>query len=336
MLRKRHGSGIKPAVDNLRHTSHGPLTFRAGAGDLVNIRTVQLHGHRRVIAAHLLQLLPGTDALHMAAAFALPDVQRRTPVTVPADAPVLDVLQPVAEAALADALRDPVDRIVVADQIFLYRRHLDKPGFSRIVDERRAASPAVGIAVLEFGCVEQQFSRIQIFQHLRVRLLHEQARKWRVLRHVSFAVHQLYKRKIVFAAHVGVVLTESRGDVHDAGTVGQGDVGIAGNIISFFALLLRHFCRAVKERFVLLVLQVLSGIALQHLVSGRILRAQFPQHRVKQRLRHIVDASVRRLYFHIGFHRIDAERHVGRQRPGGGGPCQDIGVLVLYFEAHHS
>ncbi len=98
----------------------------------------------------------------MAAAFAFPHIQRCAPVTVPADTPVLDIFQPVSETALADALRDPVDRMVVADQVLFHRCHLDEPGFSRVVDQRRAASPAVGITVLEFGRIEQQFSRIQI------------------------------------------------------------------------------------------------------------------------------------------------------------------------------
>ncbi len=123
--------------------------------------------------------------------------------------------------------------------------------------------------------------------------------------------------------------------MYHAGTVGQSDVGIAGDKISFFALLLRHFRRAVKERFVLFVLQILSGVTLQHLISRCVLRAQLSKHRVEKRLSHIICLPVCRLYLHIGFHRIDAERHVGRQCPGGRGPCQNIRILVLHFKTHH-
>ena len=63
----------------------------------------------------------------MAAALALPDIKRRTPVSVSGNAPVLDILQPVAEAALSDGLRHPVYSIVIADQIILYSGHLDEP-----------------------------------------------------------------------------------------------------------------------------------------------------------------------------------------------------------------
>ena len=51
---------------------------------------------------------------------ALPDIQRSSPVTVTADTPVLNILKPVTETAFSDALRNPVDGIVVADQILFY------------------------------------------------------------------------------------------------------------------------------------------------------------------------------------------------------------------------
>ena len=66
---------------------------------------------------------------------AFPDVQRRAPVTVTADTPILHVLQPVAEAALADGFGNPVDGVVVADQILTDSGHLDEPGFSCVVDQ---------------------------------------------------------------------------------------------------------------------------------------------------------------------------------------------------------
>ena len=155
MLRKRHGAGVKPAVDHLGHTLHSPAALGAGTGNLVNIRSVQLHGLRRRVAAHLLQFLAGTDRLHVTASLALPHVQGRAPITVTGNAPVLNVFQPVAETPLADGLRDPVYGLVVAHQIVAHRRHLDKPWLPRIVDQRRVASPAERIVMLELGRVEK-------------------------------------------------------------------------------------------------------------------------------------------------------------------------------------
>ena len=85
----------------------------------------------------------------LAAALTLPDIERSSPVTVTADAPILDILQPVAETSFTDALRNPVDCIIIADQILLHRRHLDEPGFSGIIDQRSVAPPAMGIAMLK-------------------------------------------------------------------------------------------------------------------------------------------------------------------------------------------
>ncbi len=51
VLRKGHGSGIKPAVDHLRHSLHRPAALGASAGDLVDVRPVKLHGPGRRIAA---------------------------------------------------------------------------------------------------------------------------------------------------------------------------------------------------------------------------------------------------------------------------------------------
>ncbi len=154
MLRERHGPGIKPAVDHLRYTPHGLTAVRTGDGDLVDIRSMQFHRLCRRIAGKLQQFLTGSHGLHVAAALALPYVKRRAPVTVPGDTPVLDIFQPVAETPLADGLRNPVDRLVIAHQIVPHRRHLDKPGLPCIVDQRRVAAPAERIVMLELRRVE--------------------------------------------------------------------------------------------------------------------------------------------------------------------------------------
>ncbi len=63
----------------------------------------------------------------MASVIALPDIERCSPVSVTGDSPVLDVLKPVTESALADRLRNPVDLLVVADKVILNLGDLDKP-----------------------------------------------------------------------------------------------------------------------------------------------------------------------------------------------------------------
>ena len=91
----------------------------------VDVRAVKLDIVGAVIG-HIFKLLDTADRVSVTA-FALPDVERRTPVTVTADTLVLNVFEPVAEASLADAFGDPVDGIVVSDKVVPDRRHFDKP-----------------------------------------------------------------------------------------------------------------------------------------------------------------------------------------------------------------
>ena len=160
MLRKRHGTAVEPAVDHFRHTVHFLAAVRAFDRYFINIRTMQFNIVRTVVR-FFFQLFDAADAVLMAA-FTLPHRKRSTPVTVSGKSPVLNVLQPIAETSFSDALRDPVDGVVVGDQVIPYRCHLDEPGLTRIVDQRCVASPAVRVAVLEFRCIIEKPSRIQI------------------------------------------------------------------------------------------------------------------------------------------------------------------------------
>ena len=162
VLGKGHGSGVEPAVDHLRHPVHGAAALRTLHCDLVDVGTMKLHGLRPLVAAQLIELFAASDGMLMAAALALPHIQRSSPVAVAADAPVLDILQPVAEAALADALRDPVDGVVIADEVLLHRRHLDEPGFPGVIDERGVAAPAERVVMLKLRRGEQLSFLIQI------------------------------------------------------------------------------------------------------------------------------------------------------------------------------
>ena len=332
VLCERHGTGIEPAVDNFRYTVHLLAAARAGDGNGIDVGAMQLDIVRAVLR-HALQLFNASDRMLMAA-LALPDIQRSTPVTVTADTPILYVLQPVTETALADALRNPVDCVVVADQVVLHSSHLDEPGLTRIVDQRRVAAPAVRVAVLELRSIEQQTSLVQILQNFRICLLYKQASERSILGHVALAVYQLYKRQIVVAANLGIIFTECGSDVYHAGTIGQSYVGIAGYEEAFLVLLRRYLCRTVIQRLIFLILQIRTLVGLQDLVSGLSVLRQAAQNRIQQSFRHVVGVAVRCLHLYIGFIRIYAERYVGGKGPGSGRPCQNVGILILHLEAN--
>ena len=331
MLCEGHGAGVEPAVDDLGHAGH----FAAALGTFqlhrIHIGTVEFD-LIRAFNSHFLQLGDRADGVPVTAG-AFPDVQRRAPITVTADTPILYVLQPVAEAALADGFGDPVDGVVVADQILTNRGHLDEPGFSCVVDQGSVTAPAEGILMLELGRVEEQTALVQIGEHHRIRLLDKYAGEGSLLGHVTLGVHELHEGQIVLAAHVGVIRTEGGRDVNHTGTVGHGNVVIAGYIVSLLVLLLANGDSALEERLVFLVFQIGTLVLGENLVSGGVLGLQIAKYRVRQSLGQIVGVSVGGLDLHIDLIGVHAERHVGGQRPGSGCPCQNVGVLPLYLEA---
>ena len=312
---------------------HGASALRAADGDFIDIRTMQLYRFCRLVSAHLKQLLTAADRVHMAA-FTFPDIQRCSPVTVTGNTPVLNVLQPVSETAFADTFRNPVDGIVVADQILLHCGHLNKPGFPGIIDQRCIASPAVRIIMLKFRCVKQLAFLFQIHKDQRICLLHKDACIGSLCRHISLSVHKLNKGKIVITAHTAVVLTKCRCDMNDTGTVAHGNIVVTGHKMRFLSLLRCCFSGADKQRLVFLVFQIGSLIFLQNLIGRRFLRTQLSENLVQKCFRHIIGIAVRSLYLAVCLIRVHAECHVGRKCPRSGRPCQEISILSHHLKAY--
>ncbi len=80
-LRKRHGAGIEPHIDQFRRTFHGAATIIARKRDFVHVRLVEIERIGNVLA--LLQFLNTSNALLFAALLTNPDWERRAPKTVP-------------------------------------------------------------------------------------------------------------------------------------------------------------------------------------------------------------------------------------------------------------
>src|SRR5699024_8341349 len=267
--------------------------------------------------------------------FTFPDIQRSSPVTVPADTPVLNVFQPVAETAFTDAFRNPVDRIIISDQVILYFCHADKPGFSCVVDQRSVTSPAVWVAVLKFRSCEEKSSLVQILKNHRVCFFTEDTRKRCLLRQFSLSVYKLYKRHIIAASHLGIVFTECRCNVNDSGSVCQCNIGVAQHVKCFLILLFCCLCSSFIEWNVFFAFQLFSCIALYNFIGlFAFFLCKSAEHLIKKCLCHIIYTSVSCIYFHIGLVRIYTESHVGRQCPRRCCPCKNISVFIFYLEAH--
>ena len=322
ILCEGHGSGIVPAVDDFFHAVHLLSADGAFDGDIIHIGTVQFDILRTVVR-HASEFFHRADAVPVSAP-AFPNRKRRSPVSVAGDRPILDVLQPVSETLLADSGGAPVYRRVIAQQVIPYRGHLDIPGLPRVINQGRVAAPAVRITVGEFRCGEQKLSVFQILKDKRIRLLHESAYPWRGLSHLSLGIHILQEGKIIFESDLIVVFTESRCDVDDAGAFTEGDIVRQGDIMSLAVDFLEG-----EQRLVLSVFQIFSLNTFKY-------GPAFSQHAFQQAFCQPVSVSVRCFHLHIIQFRVNAQRHIAGQSPGGGGPGEEIGVFIFAFEADHS
>ena len=163
--RERHDPGVEPRIADVAD----PLDRRAapGTGDLDRVDV----GPVRRVALELLPALDGallefvaaTDDLDSPAGRAVVDRQREPPVALLADHPVVHVAQPV-ELTLVAEVGDPADLVddlhdLVAQagvdlllgqrlaRLVVERAHADEPLVDEAEDERRAASPAMRVAV---------------------------------------------------------------------------------------------------------------------------------------------------------------------------------------------
>ena len=180
-LGERHRAGVEPGVDRLDDPPHLRPAGLAAQDDLVDVGPVQVVGH---LAAALAQVghRPGAEALLAVGRRALPDRQRRAPVALARERPVDVVLEPLAEAAVLDVLRMPVDLLVGGQQPVADLRGRDVPARLRVVEERRVAAPAVRVGVEEGLGAEQAAALLERLDDVGVGLLDEAARRSPVTR----------------------------------------------------------------------------------------------------------------------------------------------------------
>ena len=321
-LRERHRPGVEPAVDDLRYAVHRSTAFFAREGDLVDVRTVQLDV-LRAVRLKFPEFRDRTDRA-LAPAVTFPNVQRRAPVAVAADTPVLHMLDPVAEAPLADRLRNPVDRVVVLYERIAHRRHLDEPRSARVVEQRRIAAPAMRIVVRELGSLKKLAALLEIGEDQRIGVLHKDARPFRLRRHLALVVDELHERHPVFTAHAVVVLAECRRRMDDARAVLGRHIVVADDEERLFAHIRGD---KIVERLIPPVLELLA----LHRREDLTVAPRAFKYAVHQRLGEVVDLAVD-THLHIGHLGVHAEPEIRRQRPRCRRPCEEIRILIGSLE----
>ena len=190
--------------------------------------------------------------------------------------------------------------------------------------------------MLKFRRVKQLAFLFQIGKDHGIGLLDKHSAISGIVCHLTFGIDQLYKGKIVIASDTGVVLTESRSNVYDTGTVSHGNVTVAGHEMCFLALFCSNLTCNGKQRLILFVFQIFSGIGFQHFICFFTLLGQLAENLIRQSLGQIIYISVNGFYLNIGLLRVYTECHVAGQCPGSGGPCQEISILSDDLKPNYS
>ena len=284
-----HGAGIEPHIDEVRFAAHGLAGF-GHKDEIVHVGAVEVNllviglgvvaGHEAFVAQRvggheacsnrfiqfIVELLYAADADFLRTVFGAPDGQGSAPETAARQVPVLEVLQPLAEAARTGCCWLPQDGVVEFHHALAGSGGTDEPAVERVVEDRFIRAPAVGVVVhvfLDFehlACLLEVHADFNvesfgIFVGIRVvgvlyvlacpvlvffgnHLGHkfgvevleaeETAAEVNHGAEVAVAVHQVQRGNTVLLGHTEVIGTESTGDVHDARTVLGGHV-VAGN-----------------------------------------------------------------------------------------------------------
>ena len=120
-------------------------------------------GQQFVVAGH---------GFHVAGGFADPDRQRRAPVALAAEGPIDVRFEKIAEPAVANVLRQPVDAAVVGEHLLFELRGADEPALPRILDQRILfGPPAERVFVQILLLVEQQPAAAQLARDVFVGFL---------------------------------------------------------------------------------------------------------------------------------------------------------------------
>ena len=274
-----HGAGVEPDVQDVLDAAHHGLALLRGAG-VVRVRAGQLVDERPV-QVHLAGLVQrqaaevgldlGERAVDVGARVVrvagLPHRDGAAPVAVAADGPVAGVGEPLAELAVLDVARDPVDLLVELGHAVLELGDLDVPGGHGAVDQRVAAAPAVRVAVLVAGLADQAALGAE---HLGDGLVGLEDLQAGDLGEVAVAEQRQELGALVHGEDHGdaglftdllVVFTVGGRLVDDAGAVGGGDVVGHEEAPGVLGAVLLGVGEVVPERLVAQAVELGAGVA---------------------------------------------------------------------------
>ncbi len=110
------------------------------------MRTVQVE-IGEIASRQFAKLSNTADGQHLARDIVNPDRQGCSPIAFTSQCPVLEFIQPVAKAPIADMPRNPVDGLVQLNHLIAFFGRGDEPRVAREIHQRCAIAPAVRIVM---------------------------------------------------------------------------------------------------------------------------------------------------------------------------------------------
>jgi hypothetical protein len=322
VLGERHRARVEPDVDHLGHASHLGAALLAVERRVVDVGLVRVL--ERAARARL-EIGEGADRSRVAV-LAAPDRQRRAPVALARDRPVDVVLQPLAEAAGLDVLRVPVDGVVGGQQPVAQLGRADVPRRLGVVEQRRAAAPAVRVGVQVGLGAQQPPTRAQVLHQVGVGVLDEAAGvRADPLVVGAVRAHGVDDVQPLLGAEPEVVLAERDRGVHDARAVLGRDEVAGQDGVALLAVL--RTCDERERRLVAGADHVAPVEAVGD-VHAACARGRSPlgiaEHALDQRLgEHVAVGRA-----HVRQVRVDRDRGVRDERPRRRGPDQQHVALA--------
>ena len=245
-----------------------------------------------------------------------PHGQRRPPVALARQRPVDVALEPFPEAPVLDVLGVPGHGLVGGEQAVAQPLGAQVPGGLGVIEQRRAAAPAVRVGMLVLLGAQQPPARAQVLDQVGVGVLDEApGERADALVVGSVAEHRVHHGQALLLAQAEVVLAEGDRRVDQTGAVVGGDEVTRQDGVAALAVGLRR-----DEREGRLVAGALDAGAVELVEDLGVLA----EHALHERGSDDVDLPARHTRAHVGHRRVDGHRSVGDQRPRGRRPHQQL------------
>src|SRR5699024_5413080 len=135
LLRKWHGTTVKPHINHFRNTIHRATTFFTFQMNTVNIWFMQFY-ITNIPDGFFLKIRFRLRRILVITVFTNPDWERRAPETISSDVPIDEIFKEFTETAIFNVIWVPFYFLVVFQKLILHFCRFDEPAFNCIIKKR--------------------------------------------------------------------------------------------------------------------------------------------------------------------------------------------------------